>query len=242
MAIKPSTEPAKRGQRGRIQETTPATKIRENNNQNHQNKIDRNLTEPKPPNLVGEAKYRRYFFRSRQIRDALRKTRVKVERRSLGSIVREVFVFSGHQKRWPAVRLATAQGCRPVTGFPPVKHKYTIAPRSTISEARKSPLLLLEGRQKDSAKAKKKGISILTKTQVDAEFLKTRSLTAEEAAAAAAQAVAEAEVAIVEAEKAAREAELAEAEAEAAKVFAKAAEKALKSRMLDTCYELVQMA
>ncbi|KAK8510459.1 hypothetical protein V6N12_055306 [Hibiscus sabdariffa] len=89
-----------------------------------------------------------------------------------------------------------------------VKHKYTIAPRSTIYEARKSPLLLLEGRQKDSAKAKKKGISILTKTQVDADFLKMRSMTAEEAAAAAAQAVAEAEVAIAEAEKAAREAEV----------------------------------
>ncbi|KAK8521642.1 hypothetical protein V6N13_123976 [Hibiscus sabdariffa] len=115
-----------------------------------------------------------------------------------------------------------------------VKHKYTIAPRSTIYEARKSPLLLLEGRQKDSAKAKKKGINILTKTQVDADLLKMRSMTAEEAAAAAAQAVAEAEVAIAEAEKAAREAEVAEAEAEAAKIFAKAAEKALKSRMLDT--------
>ncbi|XP_039062368.1 telomere repeat-binding factor 2-like isoform X1 [Hibiscus syriacus] len=122
-----------------------------------------------------------------------------------------------------------------------VKHKYTIAPQSTISEARKSPLLLLEGRQKDSAKAKKKGIGILNKTQVDADLLKMRNMTAEEAAAAAAQAVAEAEVAIAEAEKAAREAEVAEAEAEAAKVFAKAAEKALKSRMLDTCCELVQM-
>ncbi|KAE8675630.1 Telomere repeat-binding factor 3 [Hibiscus syriacus] len=115
-----------------------------------------------------------------------------------------------------------------------VKHKYTIAPRSTISEARKSHLLLLEGRQKDSVKAKKKGISILTKTQVHADLLKMRSMTAEEAAAAAAQAVAEAEVAIAEAEKAAREAEVAEAEAEAAKIFAKAAEKALKSKMLDT--------
>ncbi|XP_039058554.1 uncharacterized protein LOC120202143 [Hibiscus syriacus] len=87
---------------------------------------------------------------------------------------------------------------------------------------------------KDSAKANKKGISILTKTQVDADFLKMRSMTAEEAAAAAA--IAEVEVAIAEAEKAAREAELAEAEAEAAKNFAKAAEKALKSRILDTCH------
>ncbi|MBA0560946.1 hypothetical protein Goshw_004813 [Gossypium schwendimanii] len=113
-----------------------------------------------------------------------------------------------------------------------VKHKYKVAPRSTISEARKSPLLLLEGRPKESSKAKKKGINILTKTQVNADLLKMRSMTAEEAAAAAAQAVAEAEVAIAEAEKAAREADVAEAEAEAAKIFAKAAEKALKSRML----------
>ncbi|XWS45134.1 hypothetical protein CRYUN_Cryun15aG0110700 [Craigia yunnanensis] len=115
-----------------------------------------------------------------------------------------------------------------------VKHKYRIAPRSTISEARRSPLLTLERRQKDSSKAEKKGVNILTKTQVDAELSKMRSMTAEEAAAAAARAVAEAEVAIAEAEKAAREAEAAEAEAEAAKIFAKAAEKALKSRMLDT--------
>ncbi|XWS29697.1 hypothetical protein CRYUN_Cryun24cG0052400 [Craigia yunnanensis] len=114
-----------------------------------------------------------------------------------------------------------------------VKHKYRIAPCSTISEARRS-LLPLEGRQKDSSKAEKKGINILTKIQVDAELSKMRSMTAEEAAAAAAQAVAEAEIAIAEAEKAAREAEAAQAEAEAAKSFAKAAEKALKSRMLVT--------
>ncbi|XP_022740064.1 telomere repeat-binding factor 2-like isoform X4 [Durio zibethinus] len=117
-----------------------------------------------------------------------------------------------------------------------VNHKYRIAPRSTISEARRSPLLPLEGRQKDSSKAEKKSINFLTKTQVDAELSKMRSMTAEEAAAAAAQAVAEAEVAIAEAEKAAREAEAAEAEAEAAKIFAKAAEKALKSRMQDTWF------
>ncbi|XP_022751195.1 telomere repeat-binding factor 2-like isoform X3 [Durio zibethinus] len=113
------------------------------------------------------------------------------------------------------------------------KHKYRIAPRSTISEAR-SPLLPLEGRQKGSSKAEKKGVNILTKTQVDAELSKMRSMAAEEAAAAAARAVAEAEFAIAEAEKAAREADTAEAEAEAAKIFAKAVEKALKSQMLDT--------
>ncbi|OMO56464.1 hypothetical protein CCACVL1_26534 [Corchorus capsularis] len=115
-----------------------------------------------------------------------------------------------------------------------IKHKYRIAPRSTVTEARRSPLPLLEGRLKDSSKPEKKVIRILTRTQVDADLSKMRSLTAEEAAAAAARAVAEAEVAIAEAAQAAREAEAAEAEAEAAKIFAKAAEKALKSRMQET--------
>ncbi|KAG8497432.1 hypothetical protein CXB51_008734 [Gossypium anomalum] len=114
-----------------------------------------------------------------------------------------------------------------------VKHKYRIAPHSTISETR-SPLLALEGRQKDSSKSEKKAINILTRNQVDVELSKMKTMTAEEAAAAAARAVAEAEFAIAEAEKAAREADAAEAEAEAAKIFAKAAAKALKSRMLVT--------
>lgn len=92
----------------------------------------------------------------------------------------------------------------------------------------------MEGRQKDSSKSEKKAINILPKTQVDVELSKMKTMTAEEAAAAAARAVAEAEFAIAEAEKAAREADAAEAEAEAAKIFAKAAAKALKSRMLVT--------
>ncbi|KAI9089026.1 hypothetical protein K1719_029305 [Acacia pycnantha] len=114
-----------------------------------------------------------------------------------------------------------------------VKHKYRITPSSAISEKRRpSNLLLLEGRPKDSPKAEKTNVNILSKSQIDAELSKMKGVTAQEAAAAAAKAVAEAEAAIAEAEAAAREAEAAEAEAEAAQVFAKAAMKALKCRTL----------
>lgn len=114
-----------------------------------------------------------------------------------------------------------------------VKHRYRIAPSSASSEKRRSSsMLLLEGKQKDSSRADKSNVNILTKSQVDADLSKMRSMTAQEAAAAAAQAVAEAEAAIAAAEEAAREAEAAEAEAEAAQVFAKAAMKALKCRRL----------
>ncbi|POO00703.1 Telomeric repeat-binding factor [Trema orientale] len=114
-----------------------------------------------------------------------------------------------------------------------VKHRYRIAPSLTSAEKRRaSPMLLLEGRPKDYTIAEKTEVNILTKSQVDADLTKMRSMTAQEAAAAAAQAVAEAEAAIAAAEEAAREAEAAEAEAEAAQVFAKAAMKALKSKKL----------
>ncbi|KAF5463645.1 hypothetical protein F2P56_013797, partial [Juglans regia] len=110
-----------------------------------------------------------------------------------------------------------------------IKHKYKMAPILISSEKRRSSsLLLLEERQKDTLKAQKREINVLTKAQVDAELMKMKGMTAQEAAAAAAQAVAEAEAAIHEAEKAAREADAAEAEAEAAQIFAKAAMKALK--------------
>ncbi|GAY50099.1 hypothetical protein WN944_021376 [Citrus x changshan-huyou] len=114
------------------------------------------------------------------------------------------------------------------------KHKYRITPNTPVSVPKRSPKLLLEGRQKGSPKAQKKEINILTKSLVDADLSRMRGMTAQEAAAAAAQAIAEAEVAIAEAEEAAREAERAEAEAEAAQVFAKAAIKALKCRALHT--------
>ncbi|KAI4315079.1 hypothetical protein L6164_027925 [Bauhinia variegata] len=114
-----------------------------------------------------------------------------------------------------------------------VKHKYRIAQSSTISEKRRcSPLLQLEGRSKDSLKAEKTDVNLLSKSEIDVELSKMKDMTAQEAAAAAAKAIAEAEVAIAEAEAAAREAEAAEAEAEAAKVFAKAAIKALKCKTL----------
>lgn len=93
-------------------------------------------------------------------------------------------------------------------------------------------MVLLEGRPKDSPKAEKTGVHILSKSEIDAELSKMKGVTPQEAAAAAAKAVAEAEAAIAEAEAAAREADAAEAEAEAARVFAKAAMKALKCKTL----------
>ncbi|XP_040996029.1 telomere repeat-binding factor 2-like [Juglans microcarpa x Juglans regia] len=107
-----------------------------------------------------------------------------------------------------------------------IKHKYKMAPILISSEKRRSSsLLLLEERQKDTLKAQKREINVLTKAQVDAELMKMKGMTAQEAAAAAAQAVAEAEVTIREADMAAREVEVA---AEAEQIFAKAAMKALK--------------
>ncbi|KAI4385268.1 hypothetical protein MLD38_003315 [Melastoma candidum] len=113
-----------------------------------------------------------------------------------------------------------------------VKHRYRIAPNSRTGDSRKgTPKPLSEGRPKDPpTKSEKRELKIFTKSQIDAELSKMRTMTAQEAAAAAARAVAEAEVAIAEAEEAAREAEAAEAEAEAAQVFAQAAFNALKCR------------
>ncbi|KAH1202459.1 Single myb histone 6 [Glycine max] len=101
------------------------------------------------------------------------------------------------------------------------KHKYRIAPSSTVSEKRRcSSLVLLEDRPKDPSEAHKNDdVNILLKSQIDAEISKVKGLTAQEAAAAAAKAVAEAETAIAQAEAAAREAEAAEAEAEAAQAL-----------------------
>lgn len=112
------------------------------------------------------------------------------------------------------------------------KRKYRIAPPpSSLSDKRRNPpVLLLEGRQRASPKMDKDDMNILTKSQIDVELAKMRSMTPQEAAAAAAQAVAEAEAAIAEAEEAAREAEAAEADAEAAQAFAEAAMKTLKGR------------
>ncbi|XP_010274393.1 PREDICTED: telomere repeat-binding factor 1-like [Nelumbo nucifera] len=112
-----------------------------------------------------------------------------------------------------------------------VKRKYRIAPRSAFSDRRRSSgVLLLEGRQRDSSRDEKDDIKLFSKSQIDADLSKMRSMTAEEAAIAAARAVAEAEAAIAEAEEAAREAEAAEADAEAAQAFAEAAMMTLKGR------------
>ncbi|CAL5324527.1 unnamed protein product [Camellia sinensis] len=116
-----------------------------------------------------------------------------------------------------------------------VKHQYRIAPTSKHSDVKKdSSPSLLDGKQKNILKVEKNEIKIPTKSQIDAELEKMKTMTAHEAAAAAAQAVAEAEAAVAEAEEAAREAEQAEAEAEAAQLFAEEAMKALKCRTVCT--------
>ncbi|KAE9599197.1 hypothetical protein Lal_00043897 [Lupinus albus] len=112
-----------------------------------------------------------------------------------------------------------------------VKRRYRIAPTSAYSDRRRnSPMLLSDGRQKASMKIDRDEINVLTKSQIDLELAKIRSMTPQEAAAVAARAVSEAEAAIAEAEEAAREAEAAEADADAAEAFAEAAMKTMKGR------------
>ncbi|XP_073151677.1 single myb histone 1-like [Henckelia pumila] len=114
-----------------------------------------------------------------------------------------------------------------------VKNLYRITPKSTSSELGKdTPSTLPNGTKNTLSEADKRGAHFLTKAQIDAELEKMKSMTAEEAAVAAARAVAEAEAAIAEAELAAREAEEAEAEAEAARCFADAAVKTLSYKTI----------
>ncbi|MCE2055175.1 hypothetical protein HAX54_042098, partial [Datura stramonium] len=113
-----------------------------------------------------------------------------------------------------------------------VKHHYRIAPSRVPSDAKGSPFSLLMGRKLDSTIVEKNETGILTKAQIDADLEQMKSMSAEEAAAAAAKFVAEAEVAIAEAERAARIAEEAEAEAEAAQCFAEVASKALQHQTI----------
>lgn len=103
---------------------------------------------------------------------------------------------------------------------------------SALSDRRRMPSIpLLESGQRISNRVDRDDMNMrTTKAQVDLELATMRSMTLQEAAAAAAQAVAEAEAAIEEAEEAARVAEAAEAEAEAAQAFAKAAMKTLQGR------------
>ncbi|KAF7811088.1 telomere repeat-binding factor 1 isoform X1 [Senna tora] len=114
------------------------------------------------------------------------------------------------------------------------KRKYRIAPTPVYSDRRRNQSVLLNERQRFSMKFDKDEINILTKSQIDLEVEKMRSMTAQEASAVAARAVAEAEAAMTEAEEAAREAEAAEADAEAAQAFADAAMKTMKGRNTST--------
>ncbi|KEH20918.1 myb transcription factor [Medicago truncatula] len=112
-----------------------------------------------------------------------------------------------------------------------VKRRYRIAPTPSYSNReRQPPMLLLEGRQKTSMKLDRVERKYPTKSEIDLEIEKVRSMSAQEAAAYAARAVADAEAAIAEAEEAAKEAEAAEADAAAAEAFAEAALKTLKGR------------
>ena len=112
-----------------------------------------------------------------------------------------------------------------------VKRRYRIAPTPSFSDRRRnSSTLVLEGRQRVFPKVEKDDAHLFTKSQIDIELAKMRTMTAQEAAAAAAEAVAEAEAAIAEAEEAEKEAEAAEADAEAAQAFAAAAVKTLNGR------------
>ena len=112
-----------------------------------------------------------------------------------------------------------------------VKRRYRIAPTPIFSEKRRnSSMFPFEGRQRISPRFDKDEGTMLMRTQIDLELARMRTMTSQEAAAAAARAVAEAEAAIAEAEEAAREAEAAEADAEAAQAFADAAMRTLKGR------------
>ncbi|CAH9100262.1 unnamed protein product [Cuscuta europaea] len=114
-----------------------------------------------------------------------------------------------------------------------MSRKYRMAPPSSLNSNRKMhhPILLPEGRDRISLNRVGHDVSnLLTKSEIDLELAKMRSMTPQEAAAAAAEAVAEAEAAVAEAEQAAREAEAAEADAEAAVAFANAAKKTIQGR------------
>lgn len=113
-----------------------------------------------------------------------------------------------------------------------VKHHYRIAPSRASSDGKGGPFSSLMGGKLDSTMVEKNETRLLTKAQIDADLEQMKSMSAEDAAAAAAQAVAEAEVAIADAERAARIAEEFEAEAEAAQCFAEVASKALQHQTI----------
>lgn len=115
-----------------------------------------------------------------------------------------------------------------------VKRKYRIPNSTPLSSHKKKSLGIFAGRQRTSSlpspKTDRDETTFQTRSQIDAELARMKSMNVHEAAAVAAQAVAEAEAAMAEAEEAAKEAEVAEAEAEAAQAFAEEASKTLKGR------------
>ncbi|KAL5706739.1 hypothetical protein ACHQM5_024867 [Ranunculus cassubicifolius] len=119
-----------------------------------------------------------------------------------------------------------------------VNGKYRIAPPNPNTHANPNPNpnasriegAVFEEKQRTSFKAEKVEMRTLTESQVVEELAKIRTMSAKEAAEAAARAVAEAEAALAVAEQAAKEAEAAEADAEAAEAFAEAALMTLKNR------------
>uniref|UniRef100_A0A5B7ANX7 MYB transcription factor n=1 Tax=Davidia involucrata TaxID=16924 RepID=A0A5B7ANX7_DAVIN len=147
---------------------------------------------------------------------------------TIGTYIEEQYWAPPNFKRLLSAKLKFLTASRKLIKM---KRKYRIAPTSALSDKKRNPsTLLLEGRQRSSPRVDMDDINILTKSQIDLELAKMRSMTPQEAAAAAAQAVAEAEAATAEAEEAAREAEAAEADAEAAQAFAEAAMKTLQGR------------
>ncbi|GLT66311.1 hypothetical protein SLA2020_492000 [Shorea laevis] len=110
-----------------------------------------------------------------------------------------------------------------------VKRKYRIAPILPYPERRTNPTML-HSDIPVSPRVEINDIVIPTMEEIELELAKMRTMTPQEAAAAAAQAVAEAEAAIAAAEQAAREADEAEAQAEEAQAYAEAAMKTLQER------------
>ncbi|KAL9240144.1 hypothetical protein vseg_014397 [Gypsophila vaccaria] len=114
-----------------------------------------------------------------------------------------------------------------------VKRNYQIPPYPAFPEKRRNlpmtPMMTQESGQLSFPKIDREELNVL-RSQIDLELAKMRSMTPQEAAAAAARAVAEAESAIALAEEAAREADEAEADADAAQAFATAATKMLRGR------------
>lgn len=111
-----------------------------------------------------------------------------------------------------------------------MKRKYRMAPTSAYPSGKTTKLMIPESRQSEPSRTIRDDLKPFSRFQVDAELVRMRSMTAQQAAAIAAQAVAEAEAAMVEAEAAAREAEAAEADAEAAQAFAEAVMLTMKNK------------